>query len=178
MRYGPDALVHAIVAQGVGRAHRVLLVTTPDRGVGVDDAEVRVHAHARDEEHLAGAVMRVEVAAVVGVAVARRHVPHRERHLVHGILVERHGHGDRFPLVVSALGVAQSRQSPRRHQRSAARDQTTRPRPVIRGRSRAVMSPGDASTTAGTAFTRRMAVALSPPVLWSPSVPMSWRSTV
>jgi hypothetical protein len=56
--------------------------------------------------------------------------------------------------------------------------QTTRPRPVMSGRSSAVMSPGEASITAGTAFTRRMAVALSPPVLWSPSVPMSWRSTV
>jgi MFS family permease len=62
--------------------------------------------------------------------------------------------------------------------RRGRRDQTTRPRPVTSGRSSALSNPGGASITAGTAFTRRMAVALSPPVLWSPSVPMSWRSTV
>src|SRR5580700_139565 len=45
-------------------------------------------------------------------------------------------------------------------------DQVTSPRPVIGGRSRAVSSPGDPSTTAGMALTRRMAVALSPAVLW------------
>jgi hypothetical protein len=55
---------------------------------------------------------------------------------------------------------------------------TTRPRPVTRGRSRAVTRPGGAAITAGTALTSRMAVALSPAVLWSPSVPMSWRSSV
>ncbi len=56
--------------------------------------------------------------------------------------------------------------------------QRTRPRPVIRGRSSAVSRPGAAATTAGTALTSRMAVALSPAVLWSPSVPMSCRSSV
>ena len=55
---------------------------------------------------------------------------------------------------------------------------TTRPRPVTRGRSRAVTRPGGAVITAGTAFTSRMAVAFSPAVLWSPSVPMSCRSSV
>ncbi len=54
----------------------------------------------------------------------------------------------------------------------------TRPRPVTSGRSRAVTSPGAAATTAGTALTRRMAVAFSPAVLWSPSVPISCRSSV
>ena len=44
------------------------------------------------KEDLARAVVRVEVAAVVGVAVARRHVPHREGHLVDRILVERNRH--------------------------------------------------------------------------------------
>ena len=34
------------------------------------------------------------------------------------------------------------------------------------------------STTAGMALTSRMAVAFSPAVLWSPSVPRSWRSRV
>ena len=55
---------------------------------------------------------------------------------------------------------------------------TTSPRPVIGGRSSAVTSPGGATTTAGTALTRRMAVAFRPAVLWSPSVPISWRSSV
>src|ERR1700722_14918236 len=55
---------------------------------------------------------------------------------------------------------------------------TTRPRPVIGGRSSAVTMPGSAAMTAGMALTRRMAVALRPAVLWSPSVPISWRSRV
>ena len=54
----------------------------------------------------------------------------------------------------------------------------TSPRPVIGGRSRAVRSPAGPSTTAGTALTSRMAVAFNPAVLWSPSLPMSCRSSV
>jgi len=53
----------------------------------------------------------------------------------------------------------------------------TRPRPVTRGRSSAVSSPGGAATTAGIALTSRIAVAFSPAVLWSPSVPSSRRSS-
>ena len=52
------------------------------------------------------------------------------------------------------------------------------PRPVISGRSSAVSSPGGAATTASTALTSRIAVALRPAVLWSPSVPSSCRSSV
>ena len=44
------------------------------------------------EEQVAGAVVRVEVAAVVRVAVTRVHVPHRERRLVDRVLVERDRH--------------------------------------------------------------------------------------
>lgn len=55
---------------------------------------------------------------------------------------------------------------------------TTRPRPVTSGRSRAVTSPGAAAITAGTALTSRMAVALRPAVLWSPSDPISCKSSV
>jgi hypothetical protein len=62
--------------------------------------------------------------------------------------------------------------------RKRADQETTRPRPVIGGRSSAVTIPGAAATTAGMALTRRMAVALRPAVLWSPSVPISWRSRV
>jgi hypothetical protein len=66
----------------------------------------------------------------------------------------------------------------RQHSCKRGAQVTTRPRPVMRGRSRAVTRPGGDATTAGTALTRRMAVALSPAVLWSPSVPMSCRSRV
>jgi len=128
---GADALGHAVVAQGVRRPHRVLLVAAPHRGIGVDDAEVRVHAHARHQEHLAGSVVGVEVAAVIGVAVARRHVPHRERHLVHGILVERHGHVFGSPRSFSAPaspGEGTPRSS-RGTQRSPARATTDETRP-------------------------------------------------
>ena len=55
---------------------------------------------------------------------------------------------------------------------------TTSPLPVTSGRSSAVTSPGFAPTTAGTELTSRIAVALRPAVLWSPSVPSSWRSSV
>src|SRR5690606_4549752 len=62
--------------------------------------------------------------------------------------------------------------------RRAGHVQSTRPFPVTRGRSSAVSRPGFAATTAGTAFTSRMAVALSPAVLWSPSPPSICRSRV
>ncbi len=41
----------------------------------------------------------------------------------------------------------------------------TSPRPVITGRSSAVTMPGAAATTAGTEFTRRMAVTIMPETL-------------
>ena len=47
-----------------------------------------------DEEQVAGAVVGVEVAAVVRVAVAGRDVLHRQRRLVDRVLVERDRHGD------------------------------------------------------------------------------------
>ncbi len=57
---------------------------------------------------------------------------------------------------------------------TAPRLQRIRPRPVISGRSSTDNSPGSASQTAGMAFRHRIAVAISPPVLWSPSSPSKW----
>ena len=88
-----DAGLQAIVTvERVAAPHRPLLVTASDGGVGVDRAQVRVDAHAGDQEDVAGAVVGVEVAAVIEVAVRRRHVVERQRRLVDRVLVERVRH--------------------------------------------------------------------------------------
>src|SRR5207253_8361215 len=86
-------LVHAVVVESVGEVHGVLAVTTPNGGVGVLGTQVRVHAEAGHEEDVARAVVGVEVAAVVEVAVAGADVLERQRHLMDGELVEGDGHG-------------------------------------------------------------------------------------
>ena len=86
----------AVVAQRVGHPDRQLAIAASDRGVGVDDPQVRIDTESGDEEDLARPVVGVKIAAVIGVAVARRHVPHGQRNLVHRVLVERDGH--RFSL--------------------------------------------------------------------------------
>jgi hypothetical protein len=78
-----------LVAQGVGEADRRHPVAPLHRAVAVDHAGVRVDAHAGDEERLAGAVVAVEVAAVVEVAIAGADRRHGQRRLVDRVLVER-----------------------------------------------------------------------------------------
>jgi hypothetical protein len=60
--------------------------------VGVDHAEVRVDAEPGDEDQLVRARVGVEIAAVVEIAVAGRHVGERQRRLVDRVLVERDRH--------------------------------------------------------------------------------------
>ena len=90
---GTDPLVHAIRTERVGEACRVHRVAQLHGGVGVDHAEVGVGPEAGDHEDLAGAVVRVEVAAVVEVLVAGADLAHRQRRLVDRELVERMQHG-------------------------------------------------------------------------------------
>src|ERR1022692_1067720 len=63
------------------------------RGISINDAEIRIHAEPGADENVAGAVVDVEIAAVVEVAVAGRHPVHRHTSLVHRVLIERNGHG-------------------------------------------------------------------------------------
>ena len=69
-------------------ADRPLLVAAAHGRVRVDDAEVRVHAHAGDEVRVGLVVDALVDAAVVHVAVARPDVAHRERHLMDRVFVE------------------------------------------------------------------------------------------
>jgi len=86
-------LVEAALGQCIGEAQARLLVPDPRSGVGVDDAQVRVDAEPGHQEDLTGAVMGVEVAAVVEVPVAARHPVHRNRSLVDRVFIERYWHG-------------------------------------------------------------------------------------
>ena len=65
-----DLLVHAIRTEGIGHADRVLEIATADAGERISDAEVRILAEAGDEEDLAAAIVSVQVAPVVEVAIA------------------------------------------------------------------------------------------------------------
>jgi hypothetical protein len=89
-----DLLVEPLVAERVGHADRELAVAPAQRGVRVDDAEVRVDPEPGDEEQLPGAVVGVEVTTVVRVAVTRVDVTHGQRRLMDRVLVERDRHGD------------------------------------------------------------------------------------
>jgi hypothetical protein len=156
-----------------------------DGDCGVEPLRIRLGApqgaSLREREGL-GATCGSRGTVQVGEA---NRLPHRRRGLVRahtllspfagGVLTDRQQYfcvncgvaGECCPRCDCPPGRAPSR-----------RQMTTRPRPVTSGRSSAVTSPGDAAITAGTALTSRMAVALRPAVLWSPSVPMSCRSSV
>lgn len=86
-----DGEVHPVVAEGVGGADGVQSVAGAEGRVGVHDAGVGVDTEAGDEQGAALVVEDVEDAPVVHVAVTADVVLHRERRLVHGVLVERDG---------------------------------------------------------------------------------------
>ena len=83
-----DARVERALVECVGESDAVLMIAQSDACVGVDDAERGVDTEAGDEEQVAGAVVGVEVAPVVEVAVGRRRVLDRQRRLVDRVLVE------------------------------------------------------------------------------------------
>ncbi len=105
-----DLQPHPVLAEGVRGPHGVQGVPGAQGRVGVDHAQVGVDPEAQDEQGAAGVVEDVEDAAVVGVAVPGRHVLHGQRHLVHGVLVERYGTvvGHGHPLEDSPLTVRQT----------------------------------------------------------------------
>ena len=88
----PDVLLQALAVDGVGEVHGGLLVAAAHEDEGVLGAEVRVVAQTGDHEDLAAAVVGVEVAAVVEVAVRGAGPGHRQRHLVDRELVEPTDH--------------------------------------------------------------------------------------
>ena len=96
-----DVLVEPVLIDGVGQVHRgllmgrtaVLATTAPGyQQVGVLHPEVRVVADAGDEKDLAGAVMGVEVRAVIEVTVRRSRPGDRLGHLMDGVFIERSKH--------------------------------------------------------------------------------------
>ncbi len=117
---GADGEPHPVLPQGVGGADGVQGVPGAQGGVGVDHAQVGVDAEAEDEQGAAGVVEDVEDAAVVGVAVAGRHVLHGQRHLVHRVFVERYGTvvGHGHPLNDGQLTVRQRRGGGQRRNRT------------------------------------------------------------
>ena len=86
---GTDGLRHAVVGSSARCTHRPLPITATHRRERVDDAEVGVHAEPGDEERVAFTVDALVDATVVEVAVARAGVPHRQRHLMNRVFVER-----------------------------------------------------------------------------------------
>ena len=84
-----DLLEHLVVGSRARRADGPLPIAAAHGRVRVDHPEVRVHAHAGDEERVGLAVDALVDAPVVDVAVAARDVAHRQRDLVDRIFVER-----------------------------------------------------------------------------------------
>jgi len=84
-----DVLVQAVLVDGIGQVHRGLGVAAPDEQECVLHPEVGVVADAADDEDVPGAVVRVEVGAVVEVAVRGTRPRDRLGNLVYRKLVER-----------------------------------------------------------------------------------------
>ena len=87
-----DVLVEPVLVDGVGQVHRGLRIPAPDEDERVLDAEVGVVADAADHEDVSGAVVGVEVGAVVEVAVRRTRPRDRLGKLMYRELVERSEH--------------------------------------------------------------------------------------
>ena len=87
-----DVLVEPVLVDGVGQVYRGLGVAAPDEQERVLDPEVGVVADAADHEDVAGAVVGVEVGAIVEVAVRGTRPRDRLGDLVYRELVERSEH--------------------------------------------------------------------------------------
>ena len=83
-----DVLVESILIDRVGQVHRGLFVAAADHDERVLDPEVGVVTDAGHEKDVAGAVVGVEVAPVVEVAVGAARPRNRLGQLVNRILVE------------------------------------------------------------------------------------------
>ena len=84
-----DVRVHPVLVDQVGEVHGGLLAVAGDQEERVLGAEVGVVAQPGDHEDVAGAVVGVEVGAVVEVAVAAVGLRQRQRRLVQRELVQR-----------------------------------------------------------------------------------------
>ena len=93
-----DVLVQPVLVDRVGEVDRGLDITAPYEQEGVLDPEVGVVADSTDDEDVAGAVVGVEVGAVVEVAVRGAGPGDRLGELVDGVFVERAEHGHSSPI--------------------------------------------------------------------------------
>ena len=87
-----DVLVEPVLVDGVGNVHRGLRIPAPDEQERVLDPEVGVVADAADQEDVPGAVVGVEVGAIVEVAVRGPRPRDRLGYLMYRELVERSEH--------------------------------------------------------------------------------------
>ena len=93
---GSDLRIQAIGPEFSGSAHQVDAVAVGNRDERIGGAEVRILAHARDEEEFIAGRMHVEVVAVVEISIAGKDVVEGLAGLVGEVLVHgADGHG--FP---------------------------------------------------------------------------------
>ncbi len=85
-------MLEAAVAEGIGEVNGALMVAASHERERVGDAKVRIHAEPGDQKEVVGAIVGVEVAAVIRVAVGAGDVCQRQRHLVQRVFVKWDGH--------------------------------------------------------------------------------------
>ena len=93
IRIGPTSWRHPIVAKRVRGTDHELPRAGPQRHVSVDDAEVWIHPQPGDQLPCSVALVAVQDAPVVHVAVTRGEVRHRHRRLVNRVFIEGDDHG-------------------------------------------------------------------------------------
>ena len=87
-----DVLVEPVLVDGVRNVHRGLRIPAPDKHERVLDAKVGVVADTADQEDVSGAVVGVEVGAIIEVAVGGPWPRDRLGYLMYRELVERSEH--------------------------------------------------------------------------------------
>ncbi len=93
-----DVLVQPVLVDGVGQMHRRLHVAPAHQHERIPDAEVRVVADPADEKDVSGAVVGIEVRAIVEITVAGTRPGDGLWNLVNGIFVEGPEHHASSPM--------------------------------------------------------------------------------
>jgi hypothetical protein len=87
-----DVLVEPVLVDGVREVHSGLTIAAPDEDECIFDPQVGVVADAADHKDISGAVVGVEVGAIVEVAVRGTRPRDRLGDLMYRELVERSEH--------------------------------------------------------------------------------------
>ena len=87
-----NLLVHAIWSKNIRHADRVLKISATDTRERVSDSQIRILTKARDEKHLARAIMRVPIRTVIEIAIAGSCMRERIGRLVQWELIGRNRH--------------------------------------------------------------------------------------